>query len=548
MAEHLLEVRNLSVEFHTATGVVHAVKSISYHLDKGETLAILGESGSGKSVSSSAIMNLIDMPPGRISAGEILLDGRDLLTMPAEERREVNGRRVAMIFQDPLSHLNPVYSVGWQISEAMTTHGLAGSKAREEALRLLRRVGIPEPERAMRKYPHEFSGGQRQRVMIAMALALRPDLLIADEPTTALDVTVQAEVLKLLKELQRETGMAVLIITHDLGVVSEIADRVVVMEKGAIVEAGTVREIYKNPQHPYTQKLIAAAPGKGAMHEPGARAEPLLSVRDVRKTYGSFEALKGISFDLMPGETMAVVGESGSGKSTLARALLRLDEPDGGTALWKGRDLFALSPAELYKLRRDLQMVFQDPTQSLNPRMTVYQLISEAWVIHPDILPKAKWRERVAELLVQVGLSAEHMSRYPHQFSGGQRQRIAIARALALEPQLIICDEAVSALDVSVQAQVIELLDRLRREMGIAFIFIAHDLPVVRDFADYVMVMQQGEVVELGTVREVFDTPRRAYTRALLAASLDPDPDAKAGHLASVPAEAADIPIPKRSH
>lgn len=255
MAEHLLEVRNLSVEFHTAAGVVHAVKSISYHLDKGETLAILGESGSGKSVSSSAIMNLIDMPPGRISSGEILLDGRDLLTMPAEERREVNGRRVAMIFQDPLSHLNPVYSVGWQISEAMTTHGLAGSKAREEALRLLRRVGIPEPERAMRKYPHEFSGGQRQRVMIAMALALRPDLLIADEPTTALDVTVQAEVLKLLKELQRETGMAVLIITHDLGVVSEIADRVVVMEKGAIVEAGTVREIYKNPQHPYTQKL-----------------------------------------------------------------------------------------------------------------------------------------------------------------------------------------------------------------------------------------------------------------------------------------------------
>jgi peptide/nickel transport system ATP-binding protein len=548
MAEHLLEVRNLSVEFHTATGVVHAVKSISYHLDKGETLAILGESGSGKSVSSSAIMNLIDMPPGRISAGEILLDGRDLLTMPAEERREVNGRRVAMIFQDPLSHLNPVYSVGWQISEAMTTHGLAGSKAREEALRLLRRVGIPEPERAMRKYPHEFSGGQRQRVMIAMALALRPDLLIADEPTTALDVTVQAEVLKLLKELQRETGMAVLIITHDLGVVSEIADRVVVMEKGAIVEAGTVREIYKNPQHPYTQKLIAAAPGKGAMHEPGAGAEPLLSVRDVRKTYGSFEALKGISFDLMPGETMAVVGESGSGKSTLARALLRLDEPDGGTALWKGRDLFALSPAELYKLRRDLQMVFQDPTQSLNPRMTVYQLISEAWVIHPDILPKAKWRERVAELLVQVGLSAEHMSRYPHQFSGGQRQRIAIARALALEPQLIICDEAVSALDVSVQAQVIELLDRLRREMGIAFIFIAHDLPVVRDFADYVMVMQQGKVVELGTVREVFDTPRQAYTRALLAASLNPDPDAKAGHLASVPAEAADIPVPKRSH
>ncbi len=269
------------------------------------------------------------------------------------------------------------------------------------------------------------------------------------------------------------------------------------------------------------------------MHEPLKGAEPVLSVRDVRKNYGAFEALKGVSFDLLAGETMAVVGESGSGKSTLARILLRLDEPDSGTALWKGRDLFQLSPAELYKLRRDLQMVFQDPTQSLNPRMTVYQLISEAWVIHPDILPKAKWRERVAELLTQVGLGPEHMGRYPHQFSGGQRQRIAIARALALEPQLIICDEAVSALDVSVQAQVIALLDGLRKEMGIAFIFIAHDLPVVRDFADHVMVMQKGEVVELGTVREIFETPQQAYTQALLAAGLDPDPDVQAQNRAA---------------
>jgi peptide/nickel transport system ATP-binding protein len=533
MADHLLEIRNLSVEFHTAMGVVKAVRDISYHLDRGETLAILGESGSGKSVSSSAIMNLIDMPPGRISAGEILLDGVDLLKMPAHQRREVNGRRIAMIFQDPLSHLNPVYTVGWQIREALTTHGTGSAEANAEALRLVTRVGIPDPERALDKYPHEFSGGQRQRVMIAMALALRPDLLIADEPTTALDVTVQAEVLALLEELQEETGMAVLIITHDLGVVAEIADRVVVMEKGVLVESGTVREVYRNPQHPYTKKLIAAAPGKGEMHAPAAPGEPVLSVRDVRKRYGAFEALKGISFDLMPGETMAVVGESGSGKSTLARILVRLDEPDGGSALWKGRDLFKLSPAELYKLRRDLQMVFQDPTQSLNPRMTVYQLISEAWVIHPDILPRSKWRERVAELLVQVGLGPEHMGRYPHQFSGGQRQRIAIARALALEPKLIICDEAVSALDVSVQAQVIALLDGLRKQMGIAFIFIAHDLPVVRDFADHVMVMQKGHVVELGTVREVFETPREDYTRALLAAGLDPDPDVQAAHRAA---------------
>ncbi|MDZ7873433.1 MAG: ABC transporter ATP-binding protein [Rhizobium sp.] len=533
MADHLLEVRNLSVEFHTAVGVVKAVRDMSYHLDRGETLAILGESGSGKSVSSSAIMNLIDMPPGRISSGEILLDGVDLLTMPLSQRREINGRKIAMIFQDPLSHLNPVYTVGWQIREALTTHGTDSTKAQAEALRLLGRVGIPDPEHALDKYPHEFSGGQRQRVMIAMALALRPDLLIADEPTTALDVTVQAEVLALLKELQRETGMAVLIITHDLGVVAEIADRVVVMEKGVLVEAGTVREVYKNPQHPYTKKLIAAAPGKGEMHQPLKGGEPVLSVRDVRKNYGAFAALKGVSFDLLAGETLAVVGESGSGKSTLARILLRLDEPDSGSALWKGRDLFQLSPAELYKLRRDLQMVFQDPTQSLNPRMTVYQLISEAWVIHPDILPKAKWRERVAELLTQVGLGPEHMGRYPHQFSGGQRQRIAIARALALEPQLIICDEAVSALDVSVQAQVIALLDGLRKQMGIAFIFIAHDLPVVRDFADHVMVMQKGEVVELGTVREIFETPKEAYTRALLAAGLDPDPDVQAQNRAA---------------
>ncbi len=530
MADHLLEVRNLSVDFYTATGTVHAVRNISYHLDRGETLAILGESGSGKSVSSSAIMNLIDMPPGKISSGEILLNGKDLLKMGADERRAVNGRFIAMIFQDPLSHLNPVYTVGWQMREALRTHGIDNRQAQAEALRLFKRVALPEPEKALDKYPHEFSGGQRQRVMIAMALALKPDLLIADEPTTALDVTVQADVLALLKELQHETGMGVLIITHDLGVVSEVADRVVVMEKGVLVESGTVREVYRNPQHPYTKKLIAAAPGKSELHEPATDGEPILKVRNARKSYGGFEALKGISFDLKAGETVAVVGESGSGKSTLARILLRLDDPDSGTAHWKGQNLFALSPGELFKLRRDLQMVFQDPTQSLNPRMTVYQLISEAWVIHPEILPKAKWRARVAELLDQVGLSPEHMGRYPHQFSGGQRQRIAIARALALEPQLIVCDEAVSALDVSVQAQVVSLLDKLRREMGIAFIFIAHDLPLVRDFADYVMVMQKGEVVEFGTVGQVFDNPQQRYTQALISATLDPDPDVQAAN------------------
>lgn len=532
MTDHLLEVRNLSVEFHTAAGTVKAVRNVSYHLDRGETLAILGESGSGKSVSSSAIMNLIDMPPGKITSGQVIFDGQDLLKLGTSARREINGRRIAMIFQDPLSHLNPVYTVGWQIAEALTTHGISGDKARAEALRLVTRVGIPNPQASLGKYPHEFSGGQRQRLMIAMALAMKPDLLIADEPTTALDVTVQAEVLGLLGELQRETGMGILIITHDLGVVAEIADRVVVMNAGEVVETGAAREVYHNPQHPYTRKLIGAAPGKGAMHAPLARAQPVLEVRNVSKDYGEFLALEDASFDLMAGETLAIVGESGSGKSTLAKVLLRLEEPSSGQALWKGRDLFAMSPAELYALRRDLQMVFQDPTQSLNPRMTVYQLISEAWAIHPGILPKSAWRARVAELLAQVGLKPEMASRYPHQFSGGQRQRIAIARALALEPELIICDEAVSALDVSVQAQVIELLDKLRREMGIAFIFIAHDLPVVRDFADHVMVMQKGRVVELGTVQQVFEAPREPYTRALLAAGLDPDPDVQAARRA----------------
>ena len=534
MAEHLLEVRDLSVEFHTAAGTVKAVQDVSWHLDRGETLAILGESGSGKSVSASAIMNLIDMPPGRITSGTILFNGRDMLAMSAEERRAINGARIAMIFQDPLAHLNPVYTVGWQITEMMTTHGAPREEARTRALDLMKRVGIPQPELAMNKYPFQFSGGQRQRLMIAMALACKPDILIADEPTTALDVTVQAQVLELLGELQDETGMGLLLITHDLGVVAEIADRVVVMNSGCIVESGNAAEVYRNPQHPYTKKLIDAAPGKGEMpDEQERKGEPLLSAIGLHKTYGAFHALKGVDIAIMPGETVAVVGESGSGKSTLARAILRLDDPNSGQVLYRGRDLLAMSPRELFGLRRDLQMVFQDPTQSLNPRMTVFQLISEAWAIHPGILPRARWKERVAELLVKVGLKPDMAARYPHQFSGGQRQRIAIARALAMEPKLIVCDEAVSALDVSIQAQVIALLDGLRREFGLSYLFIAHDLPVVRDFADRVVVMKDGETVEEGPVRQIFDAPAHPYTRALLAASLDPDPEIQAARRAA---------------
>ena len=529
MADHLLEVRGLSVDFHIAQGTVHAVRDASWHLDRGECLAILGESGSGKSVSASAIMNLIDCPPGEITAGEILFDGRNVLEMSDEARRELNGNRIAMIFQDPLSHLNPVYTIGFQIEEMMTAHGMPRPEARARCLELLERVGIPEFKSRINAYPHQFSGGQRQRIMIAMALALKPDILIADEPTTALDVTVQAQILELLEELQEETGMGLLLITHDLGVVAETADRVVVMNSGQIVETGNAAEVYKAPRHPYTKKLIGAVPGKGVMAAPlDTGIKPILEINRLCKHYQSFVALEGVSLTVLPGESVAIVGESGSGKSTLAKTLLRLEEATSGEALYNGRDLVTMPDGELFELRREIQMVFQDPTQSLNPRMPVYDIVAEGFAIHPDILPKPKWRGRVQELLEQVGLEASHMHRYPHQFSGGQRQRIAIARALALEPRLIVCDEAVSALDVSVQAQVIDLLTQLQRDMGISYLFIAHDLPLVRDFAHRVIVMQGGRIVEQGPVADIFDHPRIDYTRDLMAASLSPDPDVQA--------------------
>ena len=545
--ERLLEVQGLAVEFHTAAGKVHAVNGIDYHVAAGEVLAILGESGSGKSVSAAAIMNLIDSPPGYVTAGRILYRGADLLAMPAEARRRINGRKIAMIFQDPLAHLNPVYSVGWQIAETLTAHGAASARAANaRAVELLGRVGIAQPERRVADYPHQFSGGQRQRVMIAMALALRPDLLIADEPTTALDVTVQAQILTLLQELQAETGMGLILITHDLGVVAEVADRVAVMHQGRIVETGPVRSIYQAPAHPYTRRLMAAIPGRaapagatsGAASAGSASAgPPLLCVRDLARHYEvtsglmrratgeTLRAVDGVSFDLCAGETLGLVGESGSGKSTLARTLLRLEEPTGGSAEFRGQDLFALSPSELLQLRRKIQVVFQDPYASLNPRMTVAQIIAEPWSIHRGVLPRQQWLARVCELLEQVGMAPEHARRYPHQFSGGQRQRIAIARALALQPELIVCDEAVSALDVSIQAQVIALLAELRRTFRLAYIFIAHDLPVVRHFADRVMVMHRGKIVEQGPTEQIFARPQHPYTRTLLAASPIPDPD-----------------------
>jgi peptide/nickel transport system ATP-binding protein len=542
---HLLEVQDLAVEFDTAGGLVQAVNGIGYHLDGGEVLAILGESGSGKSVQAAAILDLIDSPPGHITAGRVLWRGRDLLTMAAVERRAINGRRIAMIFQDPLAHLNPVYSVGWQIAETFRAHHAASRRvARPKTVELLERVGIPEPARRAHDYPHQFSGGQRQRVMIAMALALRPEVLIADEPTTALDVTVQAQILALLKELQAETGMGLILITHDLGVVAEMADRVAVMHAGRIVETGPVRQVFHEPAQPHTRRLMAAIPGRRAA--PGGRTSeaaepdgggPLLSVQGLskhyeittglmrRKTGEVLRAVDGVSFELRAGETLGLVGESGSGKSTLARTLLRLDEPTGGRAEYRGRDVFGLGPAELLRLRRRIQVVFQDPYASLNPRMTVAQIVAEPWSIHPELLHRRQWQGRVCELLEQVGMRPEHARRYPHQFSGGQRQRIAIARALALQPEIIICDEAVSALDVRVQAQVIALLAKLQRSFGLAYLFIAHDLAVVRHFADRVLVMYRGQIVERGPTERIFERPEHPYTRALLAASPLPDPD-----------------------
>ncbi len=554
MAEHLLEVEGLAVEFHTAQGTVPAVRDVSWHVDAGEVLAILGESGSGKSVSAAAIMNLIDSPPGYITAGRALYRGKDLLRLPAEERRKINGRKIAMIFQDTLAHLNPVYSVGWQIGETLRAHGQASPReALERATALLERVGIPDPARRADDYPHQFSGGQRQRVMIAMALALRPDMLIADEPTTALDVTVQAQILALLAELQAETGMGLLLITHDLGVVAEIADRVAVMNDGRIVETGPVGQVFHRPEHAYTRRLMAAIPGRQTSHRHPERAvaEPLLRVHGLAKHYEIttglmrrksgevVRAVDGVSFELAAGETLGLVGESGSGKSTLARTLLRLEEPTGGSAHYRGNEIFGLAQGDLLRFRRQIQVVFQDPYASLNPRMTVAQIIAEPWTIHRDVLPRRQWLDRVAELLVQVGMQPEHARRYPHQFSGGQRQRIAIARALALQPEVIICDEAVSALDVSIQAQVIELLAQLRDMLRLAYIFIAHDLPVVRHFADRVMVMFEGKIVEQGPTEQIFASPSHPYTQRLLAASPVPDPDVQRRRPTALPAGGA---------
>ncbi|NHM19947.1 ABC transporter ATP-binding protein [Tritonibacter mobilis] len=524
----LLSIRDLSIALPRGADRLYAAKDINFDLASGEILCIVGESGSGKSMSANAVMGLL--PQGvEPDSGSITFDGQSILDLSENELLKLRGSRISMIFQEPLSALNPLMRVGAQIAEVFEAHGaLTGAERRARALKLLDEVGIPDPEAAIRAYPFQLSGGQRQRVMIAMALALEPDILIADEPTTALDVTTQAQILALIEDLRKKRGMAVIFITHDFGVVADIADRVIVMKKGEIVEAGRAPDVLLNPRHPYTRALIDAIP-RLTKTEPVEEVEraPLLKVEGLQKTFSTgsgtlfgkrrvVRAVQDVSFDLYAGETIGIVGESGSGKSTVGRCLVRLLHPDGGRVLMDGVDIAHMAGAELHAQRRKLQMIFQDPFSSLNPRARVSRILTEGMIAYgmPDKEAKAKARE----LLELVGLDETAMKRFPHEFSGGQRQRIGIARALALEPAIIIADEAVSALDVSIQAQVLDLLAELKMRLHLSMLFITHDLRVAARICDRIIVMQKGQIVEAGPVNKVLHDPDTAYTRSLLEA------------------------------
>jgi peptide/nickel transport system ATP-binding protein len=525
----VLSVRDLSVSLPAGMERTYAVENISFDLKRGQILCIIGESGSGKSVTANAIMGLLPKVI-RVSSGTIDLDGTNILGISPDKLRNLRGRVVSMIFQDPLSALNPLMTVGEQIEEVMAAHGVGPPKSRRSrAIDLLIEVGLPDPQLMYHQYPFRLSGGQRQRVMIAMALALEPAILIADEPTTALDVTTQAQILKLILDIQRRKGMSVMFITHDFGVVAEIADSVAVMEKGHIVEQGSAAQILKSPGHPYTRRLIAAVPrltDKDRFPLEAASKAPILKVEGLVKTYRSGSALFGtrrivpavneVSFDLAPGRTLGVVGESGSGKSSLGRLLIKLLDGDGGRILFDGSDIAKLSEAEFRPLRPRIQMIFQDPFASLNPRSTIGQILTIGPVAHGT--PYAQAREAARTLLSHVGLDPGAFGRYPHEFSGGQRQRIGIARALMFKPKLLIADEAVSALDVSIQAQILKLLDQIQRETGVSMIFITHDLRVASRICDEIAVMHRGQIVERGPPSQIFLDPRSAYTRELVAA------------------------------
>ncbi len=555
----VLSVRNLTTAFNNGGLWNPVVKGVSFDVNAGETVAIVGESGSGKSVTSLSIMGLLDSKTARIS-GEIFLNGQNLLSLKEHQMRNLRGREMAMIFQEPMTSLNPVFTIGRQIAEALTCHGdIDARAAKAETLRLLDKVRIPNAASRFSDYPHQFSGGMRQRVMIAMALASRPKLLIADEPTTALDVTIQAQILDLIKTLQEEEGTSVLFITHDMGVVAETADRTVVMYRGEMVENGATADLFRHAAHPYTRALLSAVPHLGSMNGiaeplpfpvidmatgekqapvPVSRLvdmqKPILDIRNLTTRYhvtggllgkatGAVHAVENVSFQLFPGETLALVGESGCGKSSIGRTIMRLANATSGEILLKDEDLLNLNAEKLRLARRNVQMIFQDPFASLNPRMSVGNAIAEPLIQH-GLLSKSAAQEKAAALLERVGLSADIMKRYPHEFSGGQRQRIAIARALALDPKVIVADEAVSALDVSIKAQVCNLMMDLQESLGLSYLFISHDMAVVERVSHRVAVMYLGEIVEIGPRSAVFENPQHPYTRKLMAAVpvLDP--------------------------
>jgi len=574
----MLEVRNLTTEFETESGTVRAVENVSFSLERGKTLGIVGESGSGKSVTSLSIMRLIPMPPGKITSGEILFtpangETQDLLKLSHEEIYNFRGNRISMIFQEPMTSLNPVFTCGFQVAETIMLHqNVSKKEAKERTIDLFKEVKLPRPENIFNSYPHQISGGQKQRVMIAMAMSCKPDLLIADEPTTALDVTVQLTILELMRELQQKNNMGMMFITHDLGVIAEIADDVIVMYKGKIVEQGPVVEIFGNPKHPYTKGLLACRPrldkkfkvlptvidfmdelADGTIIEKNISVsdvineviisdeetatrnkyllakESLLTVNNLQVyfpiTKGIFsrvadyvKAVDDVSFDVKPGETLGLVGESGCGKTTVGRALLRLVKPTGGQVLFQGNDVAEYSSSNLKSLRKDLQIIFQDPYASLNPRIAVGNAIMEGLQIHKIMSNDKERKEYVLDLMNKVGLLKRHFDNYPHEFSGGQRQRVCIARALALKPKFIVCDESVSALDVSVQAQVLNLLTSLREEFKLTYLFISHDLSVVKFLSDRIAVMNAGKIEEIGYANDIYENPTREYTKKLIEA------------------------------
>ena len=568
MKKVALEVKNLSVEFDVRGQKVNAVSDVSWNVKKGETLAIVGESGSGKSVSALAILKLIPNPPGKITSGSIFFEGENIIKTSDAEIRNIRGKKISMIFQEPMTSLNPLMTIGKQISEVLDRHfKLSKKETYQKAKNILDIVQIPDSKRWLNGYPHEMSGGMRQRVMIAMALVCEPTVLIADEPTTALDVTIQAQILGLIKKLQKDIGMSVVFITHDMGVVAEIADRVVVMLGGKKVEEGNVNEIFHNPKHPYTKSLLAVVPRLGSMRGRSLPAKfsnldikrtegddvietnnnelidikdnvrklepPILEIENLTTRFsikssfgfskGNVHAVEGIDLLLLQGETIGIVGESGCGKSTLGKSIMRLVEPYSGKIKVRGKDIISLSKKDMFPIRKDVQIVFQDPYSSLNPRLTVGQIVSEGMKLH-KVCHETEIKDKLIEVFKRVGLSEVHINNYPHEFSGGQRQRIGIARALALSPSIIIADEAVSALDVSIQAQVINLMMELQEEYGLSYLFISHDMAVIERVCHRVAVMYLGEIVELGSRSQVFENPQHPYTKKLMKAVPIADP------------------------